>query len=68
MLPEVLGGVQAHLSTQASPRVLDTVKLFPGKISLNEVSRRSAWPTQFHETGAKDENIALYFFAEDLER
>ncbi|KAI4383016.1 hypothetical protein MLD38_008900 [Melastoma candidum] len=67
MLLEVLGGVQAHVSTWASPKVLDTVKLLPSKIYLNEVSRRSAWPTQFHECGAKDENIALYFFAEDLE-
>ncbi|KAI4384686.1 hypothetical protein MLD38_002805 [Melastoma candidum] len=67
MLPEVLGGVQAHVSTWASPKVLDAVKLLPSKICLNEVSRRSAWPTQFHECGAKDENIALYFFAEDLE-
>ncbi|XVF30541.1 hypothetical protein REPUB_Repub16aG0066900 [Reevesia pubescens] len=65
--PEFCGGIQAHLSTLATPKVLEVVNTFPHKVSLNEVPRLSTWPTQFHDTGPKDDNIALYFFAKDLE-
>ncbi|XP_022746958.1 uncharacterized protein LOC111296775 isoform X2 [Durio zibethinus] len=65
--PEFCGGIQAHLSTLASPKVPEVVKTFPHKVSLNEVPRLSTWPTQFHDTGPKEDNIALYFFAKDLE-
>ncbi|XVF06832.1 hypothetical protein REPUB_Repub06bG0085100 [Reevesia pubescens] len=65
--PEFCGGIQAHLSTLASPKVLEVVHTFPHKVSLNEVPRMSTWPTQFHESGPKEDNIALYFFAKDLE-
>ncbi|XP_039156535.1 uncharacterized protein LOC120287614 [Eucalyptus grandis] len=61
------GGLQAHLSTLASPRVLDMVKKFSNKLSLSEVPRSCTWPTQFYDSGAQDDNIALYFFAEDPE-
>ena len=61
-------GIQAHLSTCASPKVLDVVSKFPQKINLDEVPRLSTWPRQFHVTGAKEENIALYFFAKNFER
>ncbi|KAG5224302.1 Zinc finger, FYVE/PHD-type [Salix suchowensis] len=60
-------GIQAHLSTCASPKVLDVVSKFPQKINLDEVPRLSTWPRQFHVTGAKEENIALYFFAKNFE-
>ncbi|KAL5568287.1 hypothetical protein UlMin_024862 [Ulmus minor] len=60
-------GFQAHLSTCASPRVLEVVGKFPQKLSLKEVPRLSTWPTQFYGSGAKEDNIALYFFAKDLE-
>ncbi|XP_052193581.1 uncharacterized protein LOC127802002 isoform X2 [Diospyros lotus] len=66
-LPEFQDGIQAHLSTYASPKVLEVVNKFSSKILLNEVPRLSTWPIQFQETGAKEENIALYFFAKDLE-
>lgn len=52
----------------ASPRVAEAVNNFPHKILLNGVSRVSAWPTQFENSGVKEENIAIYFFAKDLER
>ncbi|KAK3447482.1 hypothetical protein EUGRSUZ_A02991 [Eucalyptus grandis] len=61
------GGLQAHLSTLASTRVLDMVKKFSDKLSLSEVPRSCTWPTQFYDSGAQDDNIALYFFAEDPE-
>ena len=67
-LPDLCSGMQAHLSSCASPKVLEVVNKFPLKIHLNEVPRLSTWPMKFHEDGAKEDNIALYFFAKDLER
>ncbi|XP_030501256.2 ASI1-immunoprecipitated protein 2 isoform X2 [Cannabis sativa] len=64
---DLCGGIQAHLSTCASPRVLEVASKFPQKLLLSEVPRLSAWPAQFYDGGAKDDNIALYFFAKDLE-
>ncbi|KAK6926197.1 hypothetical protein RJ641_007916, partial [Dillenia turbinata] len=58
-------GIQAHLSTCASPKVLEVVNKFPRKVLLNEVSRLSTWPQHFQESGATEDNIALYFFAKD---
>ncbi|KAG7980620.1 hypothetical protein I3843_05G191200 [Carya illinoinensis] len=66
-LPEFCGGFQAHLSTCASPKVLEVANKFSHKISLHEVSRLSTWPSQFYESGANEDNIALYFFANDNE-
>ncbi|XP_019424099.1 PREDICTED: uncharacterized protein LOC109333206 isoform X2 [Lupinus angustifolius] len=60
-------GIQAHLSSCASPKVLEVVSKFLPKLPLDEVSRLSTWPSQFHQGGAKAYNIALYFFAEDIE-
>ncbi|XWS58009.1 hypothetical protein CRYUN_Cryun09bG0222200 [Craigia yunnanensis] len=65
--PKFYGGIQAHLSTLASPKVLEVVNTFPHKVSLNEVPRLSSWPTQFHDNSPKEDNIALYFFAKDLD-
>lgn len=67
-LPTFCDGIQAHLSTCASPKVLETVNKFSDKILLEEVSRLKTWPTQFLENCATEDHIALYFFAEDLER
>lgn len=61
-------GIQAHLSSCASPKVLDVVNKFLPEISLHEVSRLSTWPSHFHQAGAKEDNIGLYFFAKDIER
>ncbi|XP_059443236.1 uncharacterized protein LOC132175344 isoform X3 [Corylus avellana] len=65
-LPSSCNGVQAHLSTYASPKVLEVVLKLPQKIILQEVPRLSIWPTQFSENHATEDNIALYFFAKDL--
>ncbi|XAR56691.1 hypothetical protein NMG60_11037266 [Bertholletia excelsa] len=64
---ELRDGIQAHLSTCASPKVLEMVNKFPSRIVLNEVARLSTWPVQFQKIGAKEDNIALYFFAKDLD-
>ncbi|PKI38195.1 hypothetical protein CRG98_041448 [Punica granatum] len=66
-LIDLHGGFQAHLSTCVSPKVLEMVTKFPDKIALNEVPRVSSWPIQFRESGTKEDHIALYFFAQDLE-
>ncbi|XP_062001165.1 protein PARALOG OF AIPP2 isoform X1 [Rosa rugosa] len=64
---DLCGGIQAHLSTCASPKVLEVVNKFPHKVPLKEVPRLSVWPAQFHQSGVREDNIALYFFAKDLE-
>ncbi|KAG6500122.1 hypothetical protein ZIOFF_039936 [Zingiber officinale] len=64
-LPEVVDGIQAHLSNFASPKVHEVSCQFPSKIQLEEVPRVSLWPSQFQETGPEENNIALYFFAKD---
>lgn len=66
--PDLCAGIQAHLSTCASPKVLEVVNKLPSKVPLTEVPRSSTWPSQFHQGGAKENNIALYFFAKDIER
>uniref|UniRef100_A0A7N0VDI0 PHD-type domain-containing protein n=1 Tax=Kalanchoe fedtschenkoi TaxID=63787 RepID=A0A7N0VDI0_KALFE len=60
-------GFQAHLSTFASPKVMEAVHKFSPKLSLMEIPRVTVWPAQFRETGATEDNIALYFFARDIE-
>ncbi|XP_024011765.1 remodeling and spacing factor 1 isoform X2 [Eutrema salsugineum] len=60
-------GMQAHLSTLASPKVAEVVNKFPVKFSLNEVPRLSTWPAQFQDIGTKEDHIALFFFAKDVE-
>uniref|UniRef100_A0A0E0E9Y0 AIPP2-like SPOC-like domain-containing protein n=1 Tax=Oryza meridionalis TaxID=40149 RepID=A0A0E0E9Y0_9ORYZ len=65
--PEMYDGFQAHLSTCASPKVLEIVKQLPQRIQLVEVPRHSSWPLQFKEVKPNEDNIALYFFAKDVE-
>ncbi|KAI3471318.1 hypothetical protein Pfo_027981 [Paulownia fortunei] len=60
-------GIQAHLSTCASPKVIEAVTKFKSRIVLYEVPRLSTWPIQFQEHGVKEDNIALFFFAKDLD-
>ncbi|OMO93198.1 Zinc finger, PHD-type [Corchorus olitorius] len=60
-------GIQAHLSTSASNKVVEVVQKLPRKLLLEEVPRLSMWPTQFMNDNPTEENIALYFFAKDLD-
>ncbi|KAF3449458.1 hypothetical protein FNV43_RR10186 [Rhamnella rubrinervis] len=59
--------IQAHMSIFASPKVHEVVHRLPQKILVEEVPRLSTWPTQFPKDYATEDNVALYFFAEDLE-
>ncbi|XP_020112358.1 uncharacterized protein LOC109726943 isoform X3 [Ananas comosus] len=65
--PELCDGIQAHASSCASLKVLEAVTHFKSKIQLEEVPRRSSWPPQFQENGPREDNIALFFFAKDIE-
>ncbi|XP_028764290.1 uncharacterized protein LOC114722423 isoform X2 [Neltuma alba] len=60
-------GIQAHLSTFASPEVLEAVDKLPEIIILEQLPRLRTWPVQFVERQATKENITLYFFATDLD-
>lgn len=66
-LPFTCDGLQAHLSTYASHKVLGVVQKLPLKLSLEEAPRLSMWPTQFMKSHATEDNIALYFFAKELD-
>ncbi|XP_073306533.1 uncharacterized protein [Primulina huaijiensis] len=63
----LLDGIQAHTSTCASIKVIEFVNKFKSRIVLNEVPRLSTWPLQFQEHGVGEDNIALFFFAKDLD-
>ncbi|KAL9249696.1 ASI1-immunoprecipitated protein 2-like protein [Drosera capensis] len=64
-VPRYCDGIQAHLSSCASPKVPEVVLKFPREIHLSDVPRVDAWPIQLQKNGASDDHIALYFFAED---
>ena len=61
-------GVQAHLSSYASPKVLEAATKFPCKVQLEEVTYVSSWPCQYQGHSPGEHNIALFFFAKDIER
>ncbi|PKU73101.1 uncharacterized protein LOC110093181 isoform X1 [Dendrobium catenatum] len=63
--PQSFDGIQAHVSTCASHRVLEAASEVPSKIQLEEVSQTSSWPQQYQGIGPKEENIALFYFAKD---
>jgi len=56
------------LSTSASPKVLEVASKLPCKLRLEEVSWISSWPLQFQGINPDEHNIALFFFAKDVER
>jgi len=64
---EIFDGIQAHLSTSASHKALEVVQQLPQIIQLVEVPRCSSWPQQFKEVEPSEDNIALFFFAKDIE-
>ncbi|XP_057518804.1 uncharacterized protein LOC130799651 isoform X2 [Amaranthus tricolor] len=59
-------GIQAHLSTRASPKVNELVHKFSTDLRFNEVPRLQTWPIQFQKNYLGEQDIALYFFAQDL--
>lgn len=60
-------GIQAHLSTSASPKVHEMTTKFPAEIMLEEVPWTNSWPMQFQGISPDENNIALFFFAKDIE-
>lgn len=60
-------GIQAHLSSFASRKVLQTASRIPLKIQLEEVAYVNSWPWQYQGRSPKENNIALFFFANDIE-
>ncbi|KAL9231198.1 hypothetical protein vseg_006455 [Gypsophila vaccaria] len=61
-------GIQAHLSTCASSsKVHEVVSKFGPKLVLNEAPRLESWPAHFRSCCPTEQDIALYFFAEDLQ-
>nr|XP_029123417.1 uncharacterized protein LOC105055018 [Elaeis guineensis]XP_029123418.1 uncharacterized protein LOC105055018 [Elaeis guineensis]XP_029123419.1 uncharacterized protein LOC105055018 [Elaeis guineensis]XP_029123420.1 uncharacterized protein LOC105055018 [Elaeis guineensis] len=66
-LSELCDGLQAHPSTCVSPKALEVAFKFPCIIHLEEVPRCSSWPLQFQENSPEEENIALFFFAKDID-
>uniref|UniRef100_A0A803L5Z7 AIPP2-like SPOC-like domain-containing protein n=2 Tax=Chenopodium quinoa TaxID=63459 RepID=A0A803L5Z7_CHEQI len=65
-LPTDCYGVQAHLSTRASSKIADLVLKFSDELLLKEVPRLHTWPIQFQKKNPNEQDIALYFFAQDL--
>lgn len=65
--PELCEGLQVHLSSSASPKVLEIAKKFPSKIQLEELPRQNLWPLQFHENVPIYDSIGLFFFARDIQ-
>ncbi|XP_038974985.1 uncharacterized protein LOC103711790 isoform X3 [Phoenix dactylifera] len=66
-LHEFFDGIQAHLSTSASPNMLEVVSQFPCKLQLDEAPYLRLWPLQFQGISPKEDNIAIFFFAKDIE-
>ncbi|KAL8138659.1 hypothetical protein V2J09_004660 [Rumex salicifolius] len=66
-LPICCSGLQAHLSTCASPKALEVARKLPSEITVKEVLQQDIWPVQFNENCVTENDIALYFFAEDHE-
>lgn len=46
---------------------MEAVNKFKSRIILYEVPRLSTWPLQFQEHGVTEDNVALFFFAKDVE-
>jgi len=67
-LPDYCCRIQAHLSTCASSKVLEQVPKFHPELLLKEVPHLDIWPVQFQKNCPTENDIALYFFAEDLPR
>lgn len=60
-------GIQAHLSTYSSPKVFEAATKIPCKVQLEEVTYLSSWPFRYQGHTPGEHNIALFFFAKDIE-
>ncbi|XP_074270044.1 ASI1-immunoprecipitated protein 2-like isoform X2 [Silene latifolia] len=66
-LPNYCSGVQAHVSSCASSKIHEVILKFGPKLEFKEVSRSETWRTYFPRNCPTEEDIALYFFAEDMQ-
>ncbi|XP_039029877.1 uncharacterized protein LOC120164189 isoform X4 [Hibiscus syriacus] len=66
-LPFTCDGMQVHLSTYASDKVLELVPKLLQRLSFEEAPRLTMWPTQFMKSRATEDNVALYIFAKDFD-
>ncbi|KAL5147061.1 hypothetical protein HKD37_06G016817 [Glycine soja] len=60
-------GLLAHVSTLASPKVLEETRFFPDVLCPDLRPRTAVWPKSFMKCGPNMDSIALYFFP-DSER
>ncbi|KAH9607060.1 hypothetical protein KSS87_004989 [Heliosperma pusillum] len=66
-LPNYCSGIQAHVSSSASSKIHEVGLKFGPKLEFKEVSRTETWSTYFPRNWLTEQDIAFYFFAEDMQ-
>uniref|UniRef100_A0A6M2FCI1 AIPP2-like SPOC-like domain-containing protein n=1 Tax=Populus davidiana TaxID=266767 RepID=A0A6M2FCI1_9ROSI len=61
---DVMNGLVAYTSNQASPKVRETASLLPGSVSIEMLPRHEVFPKKFGTSDVTAEDIGLYFFPE----
>jgi hypothetical protein len=61
---DVMKGLVAYTSNQASPKVRETASLLPGSVSIEMLPRHEVFPKKFGTSDVTAEDIGLYFFPE----
>ncbi|CAK7347035.1 unnamed protein product [Dovyalis caffra] len=61
---EVMNGLVAYTSNQASPKVRETASLLPGLVSIEMLPRLEVFPKRFATTVVTAGDIGLYIFPE----
>ncbi|KAJ6681706.1 hypothetical protein OIU74_020053 [Salix koriyanagi] len=61
---DVMNGLVAYTSNQASPKVRVTASLLPGSVSIEMLPRHEVFPKTFGTSDVTSEDIGLYFFPE----
>lgn len=61
---DVINGLVAYTSNQASPKVRVTANLLPGSVSIEMLPRHEVFPKTFGTSDVTAEDIGLYFFPE----
>ncbi|XP_058779039.1 uncharacterized protein LOC131653029 [Vicia villosa] len=60
-----ISGLMGHLSTLASPKVLEEASHLPDVLYANLLQRSAVWPESFKKFGTNNQSIGLYFFPEN---
>ena len=61
---DVINGLVAYTSNQASPKVRVTASLLPASVSIEMLPRHKVFPKTFGTSDVTAEDIGLYFFPE----